>query len=125
MSIADGNDDIVVVEVGTQLVTATRGAVRDAVLAALERGGRRIRLDFSRTADVDSSGLGMLVSLAKKVRERGGEVRITSLNDDLAHLFRLTRLDMLFHLEDGDEGSANAGVRAPVRPSPGRRGEIA
>jgi anti-sigma B factor antagonist len=38
------------------------------------------------------------VSLAKKLREAGGELRLAGLNDDLRTLFELTKLDTLFNI---------------------------
>jgi anti-sigma B factor antagonist len=119
MSLVGGdNDDPVVVDVGQQLSTETRREFKAAVLGQLERGVRRIRLDFNRTRYVDSSGLGVLIALAKQVRERGGELWITNLSDDLTALFKLTRLDAVLRVEGGGDGPAGAGVRAPVRPPP-------
>ena len=51
----------------------------------------------------DSSGLGVLVSLSKKIREQGGELRLSSLNEDLRTLFELTKLDTLFRIADDKE----------------------
>jgi anti-sigma B factor antagonist len=42
--------------------------------------------------------LGALVSLGKRIREAGGDLRLAGLNDDLRNLFELTRLDALFPL---------------------------
>jgi anti-sigma B factor antagonist len=55
-------------------------------------------VDFAGTGYIDSSGLGVLVSLSKKIREQGGELRLANLNDDLRTLFELTKLDSLFHI---------------------------
>ena len=53
-------------------------------------------VDFTRTGYIDSSGLGVLVSMSKKIREQGGELRLAGLNEDLQTLFELTKLDTLF-----------------------------
>ena len=50
--------------------------------------------------DVEGSGLGVLVSLSKKIREQGGELRLANLNEDLKTLFELTKLDTLFHISN-------------------------
>jgi anti-sigma B factor antagonist len=117
--------DTLVVVVGGQLIAGNRQALKQAVLDEMERGERRFRLDFRQTGYIDSSGLGVLVSLSKKVRERGGELRLANLNDDLRALFELTKLDALFRLGDGDDGAAGAGVLAPVRPPPRAGGDAA
>ncbi len=40
----------------------------------------------------------MLVSLSKKIREQGGDLRLAGLNEDLQTLFELTKLDTLFSI---------------------------
>ncbi len=45
----------------------------------------------------------MLVSLSKKIREQGGELRLANLNEDLKTLFELTKLDTLFQIADSRE----------------------
>ena len=71
----------------------------------LENGERKFVVDFEKTGYIDSSGLGVLVSLSKKVREQGGELRLANLNEDLKTLFELTKLDTLFFIADSREGA--------------------
>jgi len=52
--------------------------------------------------------LGALVSISKKIREQGGELRLAELNEDLRSLFELTKLDTLFAIaESRSEALAN------------------
>jgi anti-sigma B factor antagonist len=88
---------------GGELTIANRQELRQTVLEELERGERRFLIDFSETGYVDSSGLGVLVSVSKKIREQGGELRLANLNDDLKTLFELTKLDTLFQIADTRE----------------------
>lgn len=87
-----------VVEVDGQLIVGNRQELKDLVLQALEDGARNFVVDFARTSYIDSSGLGVLVSLSKKTREAGGELRLAGLNEDLQTLFELTKLDTLFQI---------------------------
>jgi anti-sigma B factor antagonist len=87
---------VVVVTVDGQLIVANRHELKEKVLEAVEFGSRKILVDFTDTGYIDSSGLGALVSLAKKLREAGGEMRLAGLNEDLRTLFELTKLDTLF-----------------------------
>jgi anti-sigma B factor antagonist len=41
--------------------------------------------------------------LSKKIREAGGHLRLSNLNDDLKTLFELTKLDTLFQIADTRE----------------------
>jgi anti-sigma B factor antagonist len=85
-----------VIEVEGQLVVSNRQEFKQAVLDAIEQGARLVVVDCARAGYIDSSGLGALVSLAKRVRELGGDLRLAGLNADLRALFELTRLDALF-----------------------------
>ena len=87
---------VVTLGVDGQLIVGNRHELKQKVLDALEGGARRFVIDFTQTGYIDSSGLGVLVSLSKKIREQGGELRLAGLNEDLQTLFELTKLDTLF-----------------------------
>jgi anti-sigma B factor antagonist len=89
---------VVVVGVDGQLIVGNRQELKQKVLEALDGGAKKFVIDFSRTGYIDSSGLGVLVSLSKKIREQGGDLRLAGLNEDLQTLFELTKLDTLFSI---------------------------
>jgi anti-sigma B factor antagonist len=91
---------ILVIEVDGQLIVGNRQELKQLVLDALEAGDRKFLIDFTKTGFIDSSGLGVLVSLSKKIRDEGGDLRLAGLNEDLKTLFELTKLDTLFAITD-------------------------
>jgi len=95
--------DVTAVDVEGQLIVGNRQELKQRVLEELEGGARKFLVDFAATGYIDSSGLGVLVSLSKKVRELGGELRLSSLNEDLRTLFELTKLDTLFRIAPSRE----------------------
>jgi anti-sigma B factor antagonist len=118
MSIRSTRDgETVVVSVEGQLIAANRQQLRDAITSEIARGARRFVIDFADTGYIDSAGLGVLVSLSKRIREADGALRLTNLNGDLRALFELTKLDTLFAL-DADDGSSDSGVTADLLPRP-------
>lgn len=92
--------DITILDVEGQLIVGNRQELKQRVLEELEGGDRKFLIDFERTGYIDSSGLGVLVSLSKKIREHEGELRLANLNEDLRTLFELTKLDTLFKIAD-------------------------
>ncbi len=98
---------VLVVQVEGQLIVGNRQEFKQQVLDALDAGERKFLVDFTQTGYIDSSGLGVLVSLSKKIRDEGGELRLAGLNEDLRTLFELTKLDTLFAISD-DVGDALA-----------------
>ncbi len=97
------NGEVTLVEVEGQLIVGNRQELKQQVLDRLQGGDRKFVVDFASTGYIDSSGLGVLVSLSKKIREQGGELRLSSLNEDLRTLFELTKLDTLFRIADTKE----------------------
>jgi anti-sigma B factor antagonist len=95
--------DVVVIEVDGQLIVGNRQELKQKVLDEAESGARKVLIDFAKAGYIDSSGLGVLVSLAKRLRELGGDLRLANLNDDLQTLFELTKLDSLFQIADTRE----------------------
>ncbi len=95
--------DVTVIAVEGQLIVGNRQELKQTVLDALEGGSRNFLIDFAGTGYIDSSGLGVLVSLSKKIREQGGELRLANLNEDLRTLFELTKLDTLFQISKSRE----------------------
>ncbi len=95
--------DVCIVEVEGQLIVGNRQELKQKILDELEKGTRKVLVDFTRTGYIDSSGLGVLVSLSKKIRDMGGDLRLANLNDDLQTLFELTKLDTLFRISETRE----------------------
>jgi anti-sigma B factor antagonist len=79
-----------------RLVQENRQDFKREVLDQLARGKRHIILNCLECEYIDSTGLGVLVTLRKKIGDAGGTLVIENLNDDLRTLFGLTKLDVLF-----------------------------
>ena len=94
---------VTIVAVDGQLIVANRNELKETVLTSLESGDLKFVFDFAATGYIDSSGLGVLVSISKKIREAGGALRLAGLNEDLGMLFELTKLDTLFKICDTKE----------------------
>jgi len=94
---------VVLVQVDGELIVGNREEFKQTVLQRLDAGDRKFVVDFQESSYIDSSGLGALVSLSRKIRELGGALRLAGLNEDLRTLFELTKLDTLFQISDSRE----------------------
>ena len=97
--------DVIRIDLGSQLTVGNRQELKAVVQQALEEGARKLLLDCVQTGYIDSSGLGALVTIARRVRESGGEIRLAGLNEDLRSLFELTKLDTLFAIFPDSDGA--------------------
>ena len=69
--------------------------VFDAVVAAQRA---RVSLDLTKLTLIDSSGVGALVSLYKRVKAQGGQVVVFGVRDQPLSVFKLLKLDRVFAL---------------------------
>lgn len=84
----------------SRLVAETRVDFRCAALDSLERAGEHgtplLSIDMTETRDVDASGLGILVLVQKRARERGLTTRLMNTQHSVRSLLALTKLEGLF-----------------------------
>lgn len=101
MLIADNNTDIL--RAPEKLVAETRLDFRRAALdhldRVLERSLTRVVIDLDKTNEIDASGLGVLVLLQKRARERMIATRLMNTPAAVKQMLTLTKLDYLFELE--------------------------
>ena len=107
------HEDTVTIGIEGHLVVGNRLALRQLIEDELARGERMFRVDFRRTRYVDSSGLGVLVAMSKKVRQERGALVLANLDADLRTLFELTKLDTLFEFDDPPSAKGAAGAEPP------------
>jgi len=65
----------------------------------VDDGRRDVVVELSELRLIDSSGVGALVSLYKRVRGGGGQVQFTGVTAQPLVIFKLLRLDVVFELE--------------------------
>lgn len=82
--------------------------LREALLAAVDRGERRLLLNCAGLTYVDSAGVGELVSAYSAVVRRGGELKLLKPNGRLRDVLEITRLDTLIPICEDEEAAVAA-----------------
>lgn len=90
-----------------RLTAAAAPEFKQQVLAQVEAGHTRLVLDLSAVSFIDSTGLGALVGILKRVGNRG-DVTVCALQPAAAQMFRLTRMDKVFRIFRTADEAANA-----------------
>ena len=96
------NDESVLIA-PERLISATRAEFRAMALAHLDRlspHAGALVIDLSQTSELDASGLGMLVLVHKRAKDRGLSTRLRRAPERVRNLLKLTLLDFLFELTD-------------------------
>jgi len=94
------NGEVDVIRVRGTLDTLTAASLKREVEPMLSAVPPRMVFDLSGVELVDSSGVGALVGLFKRVRALRGDLRIAALRGQPRQIFSLLRLDRVFGVED-------------------------
>jgi anti-sigma B factor antagonist len=66
-------------------------------------GAKRIVIDMTATTFIDSTTLGVLLSVVKRVRPEGGAVVLVCPDRNVKRIFEITLLDRVFTIVDTRE----------------------
>jgi anti-sigma B factor antagonist len=89
-------DSETILEIDGTLDAVTAPDLRTVVDQLVSEERKSVTLELSSLRLIDSSGVGVIVSLFKRVRAHGGQVKIVGLRDQPRAIFRLLRLDRVF-----------------------------
>ncbi len=68
---------------------------------------QKIVLNFSAVDFLSSAALGKLITLDKKMKAHGGELKLSNIRPEIYEVFAITKLNRLFDIKD-DEADALA-----------------
>jgi anti-sigma B factor antagonist len=89
-------EDISIQELGQELYQLIDQQNRDKLL-----------LNFSTVEFLSSSALGKLITLEKKMKSAGGDLKLSNIKPEIFEVFKITKLNRLFDIRD-DEADALA-----------------
>ena len=99
VSVSRFGDDSFVIAAGGELDLYTSERLRDKLADVLESGGRRILVDLTGVAFMDSTGLGVLVDAAKALRSSGGQMVLVADDPRVTRVIEITGLQRVFRIE--------------------------
>jgi anti-sigma B factor antagonist len=86
-------DGITVLSLVGNLDAATSAGLKKEVVTLTDGGKNRVAVDMAKVTLIDSTGVGVLISLFKRARAAGGAVHFSGLTGQPKEIFRLLRLD--------------------------------
>lgn len=93
----DGENGVTV-RIEGQLDAISTADIRPLFDQLTERRPRLVTLDLSALRLIDSSGVGAIVSLFKRVRADNGDFQVRGASGQPLAIFKLLRLDRVFSL---------------------------
>ncbi|MDD7593857.1 MAG: STAS domain-containing protein [Peptoniphilaceae bacterium] len=94
------NDDGIQVDISGDFDIISASEVKTKVLEAYQNAPGDIVFHFENLQYLDSTGIGALISIYKNVKPNGHSITIRAARENVKKLFRITKLDQDFILED-------------------------
>lgn len=91
----EDNNLIVVIPEGDIDIYTSQG-FKEKVLNFFEKNQGDISIDGSQLEFVDSTGLGALISILKRIKEINKKIMLTNLKPNIRKIFDITELDKVF-----------------------------
>jgi len=104
ISVEDIGGVLVVVANGAYLDLSNRDTFRSSFEASMG-SYKKVLLDLSKVRFVDSSGLGSILAILKRIRAQGGEMAACGMAKPVKVLFDLVRLDRVLVSHDDRESA--------------------
>ena len=79
--------------------------LRKTLLEVIEVPFDKLLIDLSQVGYIDSSGVGTIVELRRRIDRSGGDLLLAGLQDRVRSVFEITKLDKFFTIVDDAESA--------------------
>ena len=87
--------DLIGEESGMELIELASQQIEQGVLSCV--------IDISELRYINSSGIGVLITILTKFRNKGGEVCLVKPSENVKKLLIITKLNAIFNIADSEE----------------------
>ncbi|HSL01616.1 MAG TPA: STAS domain-containing protein [Rubrobacteraceae bacterium] len=108
MDVRKVSDDVSVIDVKGELTAFAEGVLMDAYNQASDGRVRAIVLNFEGLEYMNSSGIGLLVTLLIRVNREKQRLLTYGLTEHYRNIFQITRLDDAIGMYDSEEEAVRA-----------------
>jgi len=92
-----------ILRISGDLIGEDSGAVIDAVSDALSHKVLVCIIDISELRYINSSGIGVLITILTKFRNKNGDVYLMKPSESVKKLLVITKLNAIFHVVQSEE----------------------
>ncbi len=78
------------------------------VMSVVEKNGPKIILDLKHVSMISSLGIGGIIRSMRMVREKKGDVKLTSVNASVRKVFDITKLNEVIDIHESAENAIKA-----------------
>ena len=101
-------NDIAILSLQGRLDTKTSSSLETTLVDLVEKSQKKLLLDLSALEFISSSGLRVLLMIAKRVKGMDGKMVLTSLKSNVQNVFEMAGFTMLFTILPSNEKAIEA-----------------
>ena len=101
-------DKVGIIDLKGEVTAASEGALMDAYNQASRDSTRAILINFTDLDYMNSSGIGLLVTLLVRAKRQHQSIMAFGLSDHYRQIFQLTRLDDAISIHDDEDQAVSA-----------------
>ena len=87
------------VHLSGEIDVSTANEVKENLINLISKQSADIKLDMTNLDYIDSTGLGALIGVLKRLKENNKDIYITNTKKNVRKIFNITGLDKIFKVE--------------------------
>lgn len=95
----ENNSNEWVFSLNGELDLSTANKLKDDLYKSVEEKLSDVVIDMTNLEYIDSTGIGVLVGLMKKLRTQGKDIKISNAKDNVKRIFKITGIDQIISME--------------------------
>jgi anti-sigma B factor antagonist len=103
MSVRKAAENVFIIDVQGEITVTAENSLMDAYTRATSGGARTIILNFERLDYMNSSGIGLLVTLLIRANRQNQRLLVYGLSDHYRQIFELTRLNEAIGIYENEQ----------------------
>ncbi len=103
------SDSILIIRLSGDLIGEDNGAsILELATENINNGIRNCIVDISEVRYINSSGIGVLITILTKFRNKGGEVYLVKPSENVKKLLIITKLNAIFNIVESESEAINS-----------------
>lgn len=92
---------------GNMLGTPENNQIKNDIIDYLEKGVNKFILDLTELKHINSTGLGIFITLLTKIKSKNGEMILCNPSQSISNLMKITKLTSVFNILPNLEEAVN------------------
>lgn len=105
---AKTNKDVTIVDIEGELNITSSMEFKKEINQIIDKGCKKIAINFDKISYMDSSGLGICVTIQKRLKQEGGKMRFFKMAKPILKIFEMTSLDKFFVFSESEEAAVKS-----------------